>query len=55
MSLENPSLGPGIRLSIGKVPLGGSTHHYRPSHQETRCASCYIVLSEMEGTTRELG
>ena len=25
MSLKNPSLGPGIRLLIGKVPLGGST------------------------------
>ena len=25
MSLRNPSLGPGIRLLIGKVPLGGST------------------------------
>ena len=25
MSLKNPSLGPGIRLLIGKVPLKGST------------------------------
>ena len=25
MSLKNPSLGPEIRLLIGKVPLGGST------------------------------
>ena len=25
MSLRNSSLGPGIRLLIGKVPLGGST------------------------------
>ena len=25
MSLENPSLSPGIRLPIGKVPLKGST------------------------------
>ena len=25
MSLKNPSLSPGIRLLIGKVPLGGST------------------------------
>ena len=25
MSLKNPSLGSGIRLLIGKVPLGGST------------------------------
>ena len=25
MSLKNPSLSPGIRLPIGKVPLGGST------------------------------
>ena len=25
MSLKNPSLGPGIRLPIGKVPLKGST------------------------------
>ena len=25
MFLNNPSLGPGIRLLIGKVPLGGST------------------------------
>ena len=25
MSLKNPSLGPGIRLLIGKVPLGGNT------------------------------
>ena len=25
MSLKNPSLGPGIRLLIGKVPLGDIT------------------------------
>ena len=25
MSLKNPSLGPGIELPIGKVPLKGST------------------------------
>ena len=25
MSLKNPSLSPGIRLPIGKVPLGGNT------------------------------
>ena len=25
MSEKNPSLGPGIRLLIGKVPLGSST------------------------------
>ena len=25
MSLKNPSLGPGIMLLIGKVPLGSST------------------------------
>ena len=25
MSLKNLSLGPGIKLLIGKVPLGGST------------------------------
>ena len=25
MSLKNPSLGPGITLLIGKVPLGGNT------------------------------
>ena len=25
MSLKNPSLGPGIKLLIGKIPLGSST------------------------------